>query len=82
MALIWVIHKWMLILWAKTQAMGIEFPESIVALLAERLPGSVRRLEGVLFRMERHRTESGCKLDVPAVEPLLRELTMTIWAVL
>ena len=62
------------ILQRKARAQGIEFEPRLVARLAVRLAGDVRRLEGALTRLAAHARLSGRPLDEALAEEVLPEL--------
>lgn len=65
------------ILRAKAGAISADLPPPILEMMAERLPGSVRRLEGVLFRVAQLARDSGGAPELPLLENLLREVLNT-----
>ena len=62
------------ILQRKARGQGIEFPPRLVARLAARIAGDVRRLEGALTRLAAHARLSGRPLDETLAEEVIPEL--------
>jgi chromosomal replication initiator protein len=60
------------ILRAKAEAIGADLPPPVLELLAVCLPGSVRRLEGALFRVARQARDAGGAAVLALTEDILR----------
>ncbi len=64
------------ILRTKAAVLGTALPEPIMELLAERLPGSVRRLEGALIKISSYAPSTGKPLNLAMAEALLKDVLM------
>lgn len=62
------------ILSKKARAMNLDLPEPILDFLAEKVSRNVRRMEGALNRVAGYASLNNGKLDVSAVERLLRDI--------
>jgi chromosomal replication initiator protein len=62
------------ILRAKAAALSLRLTEPVLQRVARRLPGSVGRLEGAMFRVAGMAEQNGASLHISAVDALLREL--------
>jgi chromosomal replication initiator protein len=62
------------ILRKKAKSMNVELPEEVINFLAQRIRANIRRLEGALIRVAAFASLSGKKLNIEAVEGLLREV--------
>jgi chromosomal replication initiator protein len=62
------------ILRKKAQIMGVELPEEIMRLLANRVRSNLRRLEGALIRVTSYAALTLKKLSIEVVEGLLRDI--------
>jgi chromosomal replication initiator protein len=62
-----ILHK-------KAQLMGVTLPDDVMNFLANRIRSNIRRLEGALIRVASYASLTGKKLNVEAVESLLREI--------
>jgi chromosomal replication initiator protein len=62
------------ILRKKASLMGVQLAEEIMAFLASRIRTNIRRLEGALNRVVSYAALTGRRLNVEAVESLLREV--------
>jgi chromosomal replication initiator protein len=58
----------------KAQLLGVTLPDDIINFLANRIRTNIRRLEGALIRVASYAQLTGKKLNVEAVEGLLREI--------
>ena len=58
----------------KVKTMGVEIPEDVLALLANRIRTNIRRLEGALIRVASYAHLTGKQLTNDVVENLLREI--------
>jgi chromosomal replication initiator protein len=64
----------MAILRKKERMMGVDLPEEIIHLLANRIRTNIRRLEGALIRVASYASLTGKALTIELVEELLHEV--------
>lgn len=62
------------ILQKKSQLMGVDLPQEVMAFLANRIRNNIRRLEGALIRVASYAALTGKRVCLEVVETLLKEI--------
>lgn len=62
------------ILDSKAQALGVDLPQDVAMVLADRVSSNVRELEGALNRLVAHADLVGCEINLATAQTLLKDI--------